>query len=371
MNHWGLRILILGLLVPFELGAQLHGSINGTVNYLFWHRDDMLQSAFTDTVTRRENPLFYRFQVSLENLFGCYAGLAIFTDKILAPFGIFNRDLSVQTGVTYGGTELDLIGPDIREVSFVQQALKDWFDWDIQDIPFPMYPEVHYRARTMRWTTEVEQDPLSGSQGIVYYDGIQDPIFSDQIQTGSFWDDLQLGLSAVWEFGSVGLLSSLRLRIMNYTAPAQLVITAADMSALGEVLMVLPTTYVGLNLDVGSFEGSFGETLSSGWKFGLGMGPVFQENVYLKNRAFAMELYGQFQWAVPFDDERKSGLVLGIDAFGIIIMDGSLEAEDTLKKDILVSTGNTTHWMNSGPVDISFTTTDGYAIPYVKLVWRF
>jgi len=340
-----------------SLHAQISGAVTGSANFLIWYRDDLSQSGLTDTITERDNPFFFRTQLEINNIFGWRGIFSIFTDKLLDPWGIFARDLSVKTGVTYGGVELDLYGSPLN--SHVER----WFGWNL---PIPLYPEFHYKYRTMRWTVKIDDsDPWMYAlepPEIYYFDEQGDYTIlkiGNSITTGARVHDFQLGLVAPL-VDTPSTLSGgyfLSLHGVHYVAPSQLYLQDPNTYDSLEVLMVLPTTYMGLLFGGEVYNGNaFGDPLQNCWKIGLGMGSVFQENQFLSNSAGAFELYGLYQQLFPFDDEMKSGLVLGVEAFSLIIVDVG---------------GGGDRLSDGTPLYITYTSTDSYVIPYVKLVWRF
>ncbi|MEJ5188927.1 MAG: hypothetical protein WHT84_06920 [Breznakiellaceae bacterium] len=340
-----------------SLHAQISGAVTGSANFLIWYRDDWMQSGLTDTITERDNPFFFRTQLEINNIFGLRGIVSIFTDKLLDPLGIFARDLSVKTGVTYGGVELDLYGSPIN--SHVER----WFGWNP---PVPLYPEFHYKYRTMRWTVKIDDsDPLINvlePPEIYYFDEQGDYTIlriGNSITTGARLHDFQLGLVAPLVDNPSRLSGGyfLSLHGMHYVAPCQLYLQDPETYDSLEVLMVLPTTYMGLLFGGVMYAfGAFGDPLQNCFKIALGMGSLFQENQFLTNSAGAFELYGLYQQVFPFDDEMKSGLVLGVEAFSLIIVDVG---------------GGRDRLSDGTPLYITYTTTDSYVIPYVKLVFRF
>lgn len=374
-----LFVLFLSCTTVGNLGALegFKGSADLGADLTFWSLDDSFSASLIEMETTRTAPVFYRFNLELEDLFGLKAGLGLYLDQILAPLNLFVPDFSVGLSGTSGGARTDIYLPwNVLEI--LGELIEEDFTGST------LYPEIHYRYRLFRWDNKIVDKWLDPTVDYYDEDGARQLFaLGDSFSTGSQWHNLWFGLGGSL-FEDMPMKLFLGLEWSSLLAPTLLGLEIRDSYALpgAEVVMMTRNNFLGvrttftLGIDAYNPEEIPEDDLGLGFTMGMSLGSFQGSNEYFEGPgSLGYTMVGSVQTGWQFEpwEGAQGWILLGLEGtFSLMATFGSADAPGKALKDIDYHAIGGTYTIPAGAeLDVTISRWENYGGPFLKAGLRF
>lgn len=356
--------------------SWIRGSFTLGSDLTFWSLDDSFSSNLIEMETTRSVPLFYKFRLEIDDLWGMRARLDFFLDQILNPLGLFNPDLSLGLSGTSGGTssQWDIPLPFWTLLSALSGD-------DFGDEPLNL--QISYKYRVFRWENRIVSKWLDSK--VDYFDekGVRRLYSPGQsFSTGSQWHDVVAGLT-IPEIEDLGMGLFLGMEWWSLLAPTLLSLSERDgYSASAEVLMQTWNRYLGFRFNyVVGFDGQDMVKLKEdeagiGGNLGMTLGSFSGSNDYFQGPgSLGFTLFAGLHGGMALEpwEGADAYFVVGVEGtFSLLNTFGSAEAPGKILKSLPYHAIGSEYALPAGmDVDVSISRWENYGGPYLKMGLKF
>ncbi len=355
--------------------SWISGSASFGSDITFWWLDDSFSANLIEMTTTRDTPLFYTFQVTIDDLFGFKASANLYLDKILNPLGLFSPDLSLGLSGTSGGAQSDVIFP-----WNLMTLAGELLDENMGD--GSLFLEFHYKYRLFRWENKIVSKWLDtvvdyyDEKGVVH---LYAP--GSSFSTGSRWSDYILGVGGQ-PLDDYPMGFFVGMEYWELLAPTLLDLMIRDTyTSSADVIMQTWNKFLGLRTSFSAgVDGQNPETLENelglGVSLGMTIGSFSGSNDYFQGPgSLGSTMFAGLHSGLKFElwEGSEGYILLGLEGtFSLLNTFGSAEAPGKALKDLPYHAIGGSYTLPAGAeLDVSISRWETFGGPYLKAGFKF